>query len=411
MLSQTSDSPLSSETSARAVLSLVGAFLALFCSVGIANAFGVFQAYYIEHQLADRSDFDISWIGSLALGIMFANAPLVGILVDRVGATILLISGSTGLLLSVFMTSLASKYYHFILAQAVLQGLSMSFVMFPAIAIISKNFHKNRGLALGITIGGSSIGGLIWPIVLDELLNQDAVSFGWTLRIVAFIMLPLLLLSCLFVRPSQPMPSPKVQSEKPKTDLSIAKNPAFIILCTGLAVIYLGIFSPFFYVSSWASSLGMSTSLSFYMISFLNAASLFGRILPGFLADRYGHFNLCAGAALLSGIIAFCWTTTRSEAGVVVWSISYGFTSGAILSLQTACVAKIATRETQGTAVGLLMGSVALTALFGTPISGQLVGQYGYLALSMFSGATLVVGSLLITWARLRLDGKWVAAV
>ncbi|KAL1634665.1 hypothetical protein SLS58_010564 [Diplodia intermedia] len=150
---------------------------ALFCSVGLANAFGVFQAYYISHQLAGHSDFDISWIGSIALGIMFANAPIVGVLVDRVGARLLLISGSTGLLLSVFMTSLASSYYQFILAQAVLQGLSMSFTMFPAVATISKSFHKNRGLALGITIGGSSIGGLIWPIVLNELLNQDGLPY------------------------------------------------------------------------------------------------------------------------------------------------------------------------------------------------------------------------------------------
>lgn len=43
-------------------------------------------------------------------------------------------------------------------------------------------------------------------------------------------------------------------------------------------------------------------------------------------------------------------------------------------------------------------------ALFGTPISGQLVGSYGYLALSMYAGTSLVVGALLIFWARLKLS-------
>ncbi|KAK0622213.1 Aspyridones efflux protein apdF [Lasiodiplodia hormozganensis] len=411
MPSQSSDKPLPSETSARALLSLLGTFLAFFCSVGFSNAFGVFQTYYSSHQLADRSNFDVAWIGSIALGITFGMAPVTGVLVDRVGAAILLFSGSTGLLLSVFMTSLASKYYQFILAQAVLQGVSMSFVAFPSLAITSKNFHRNRGLALGITVGGSSIGGLIWPIVLNELLNHENLSFGWTIRIVGFIMLPCLLLCCLSVRPSQPITTPRVSSEKHKTDLSIIKNPAFVLLCTGMAIIYLGIFGPFFYVSSYASSLGMSTSLSFYMISLLNAASLFGRVLPEFLADLYGHFNLCAGAGIFSSVIAFCWTTATNEAGVIVWSLAYGFSSGAISSLQAACVAKIATQQTQGTAVGLLMGSVALTVLFGTPICGQLVGHYGYLALSMFSGATLMAGSLLIVWAKLKLERNWMALV
>ncbi|KAH7045360.1 MFS monocarboxylate transporter [Macrophomina phaseolina] len=398
-----------SETSARALAALLGAFLAFFCSVGFLNAFGVFQEYYHANQLADRSEFDISWIGSFAVGFMFATAPVAGVLVDKLGAPILLLCGSIGTLVAVFMTSLSHEYYQIFLAQGVLLGGSMSFLFCPAVATISKYFHKNRGLALGITVGGSSTGGLVWPIVLDRLLNYHRIGFPWTLRIVGFIMLPLLLIALLSVQPPQSKSEPEPETEHPpsekhKTDISIAKNPTFIILCSGLAICYLGMFSPFFYVTSYSSALGISTSLSFYMVSIVNAASLFGRVLPGLLADRYGHFNLCALAALTSGITCLCWTAATSTAGVVIWSLAYGFTSGAIMSLQSACAAQIATHETHGTAVGFLMGSLALTALFGTPISGELVGSYGYLALSLYSGASLVVGSLLIIWARLRLN-------
>lgn len=49
--------------------------------------------------------------------------------------------------------------------------------------------------------------------------------------------------------------------------------------------------------------------------------------------------------------------------------------------------------------------------LIGTPISGQLVANGGYLALSMFAGATLAVGSIIVTVARLRLDGNLMTAV
>lgn len=115
---------------------------------------------------------------------------------------------------------------------------------------------------------------------------------------------------------------------KPKADFSIVKTPAFLLCCAGLAIANLGMFSPFFYVSSYAASLHMSTSFTFYLVSIVNGASFFGRILPGILADRYGCFNLLFCAALTSGIVAFCWTGATSVAGVTVWALAYGFASG-----------------------------------------------------------------------------------
>ncbi|KAM3462066.1 hypothetical protein MY5147_009868 [Beauveria neobassiana] len=393
-----------------------------FFYVGFLNAFGVFQDYYESHQLSNHSSFDISWIGSFSTFALFSGAPIAGILVDRVGPTVLLIFGSVAMLLAVFMTSLCQQYYQFFLAQAVLLGASMSCLFCPAIATVSRYFQKNKGLAMGVTVGGSSAGGVIWPIVLNELLNKDEVSFGWTIRVVGFIMLPLLVLTLFTVTPPAKKASDDhrhrmltEEEQRNETDdghgsekiskmeakahkqglIALLKNANFLLLCSGLAISYLGMFSPFFYATSYARSLGHSTSFAFYLVSIVNGASLLGRILPGILADRYGHFNLCGAAALLSGAIALCWTAAKSSGGLV-----------AIMSLQSACAAQLAPHELQGTAVGFLMGSVALTALFGTPISGQLVGSYGYLALSLFAGASLVVGGLLIFMARFKMESK-----
>ncbi|OJJ76878.1 hypothetical protein ASPBRDRAFT_49895 [Aspergillus brasiliensis CBS 101740] len=419
-----------SEHTFRAWLTVMGAFFTFFCSVGFINAFGVFQDYYESHQLSSYSSFDISWIGSFSTFALFSGAPITGVLVDRVGPTVLLISGSLAMLVAVFMTSLCQQYYQFFLAQAVLLGASMSLLFCPAIATVSRYFHKNKGLAMGVTVGGSSTGGVIWPIVLNELLNKDGVSFGWTIRIVGFIMLPLLVLAVLTVTPpakkatndhhhhilteeegkrrhegDESQEALQEHSNAHKQGLvSLLKNTTFLVLCAGLSISYLGMFSPFFYATSYAQSLGHPTSFAFYLVSIINAASLFGRVLPGILADHYGHFNLCGTAALLSGVTALCWTAAKSTGGLVVWCLAYGLTSGAIMSLQSACAAHLAPHELHGTAVGFLMGSVALTALFGTPISGQLVGSYGYLALSMYAGASLVVGGLLIFVARFKVD-------
>jgi MFS family permease len=85
-------------------------------------------------------------------------------------------------------------------------------------------------------------------------------------------------------------------AEKPKVDRNTLRKdivkPPFMLLCGGLFLAYLGFFSPLFYVSTYATYLGMSQRLAFYLVSMVNGASLFGRIIPGFIADRFGKFNL-----------------------------------------------------------------------------------------------------------------------
>ncbi|KAG9528068.1 MFS monocarboxylate transporter [Aureobasidium sp. EXF-12298] len=405
------------ELNTRSTLVLIGAFCAFFCSVGFFNAWGIFQEYYHTHQLSAKSEFDISWIGSFAICAMYLSSPAVGIAYDKIGPNMLLGIGSVGGLFAIFMVSLCKEYYQIFLAQALVFGVSSAFLVTPSLSTLTKYFRKNRALGMGIVVAGSSTGGVIWPIVLNQLLNHTNLGFGWTIRIIAFIMLPLLTMSCLLVRNPAVIQSSANEKDqapaaaKPKADLSIIKNPAFILCCAGMAITNLGMFSPFFYVSSYAASLNMSTSFTFYLVSIVNGASFFGRILPGILADRYGCFNLLSSAALASGVVAFCWTGATNVAGVTVWALAYGFASGAIMSLQTACVSRLATPQTMGTAMGLAMGSIALMALFGTPISGQLVGQYSYLALSMFAGATLVAGSVLIACARFIQDRRLFAVV
>jgi MFS family permease len=233
------------------------------------------------------------------------------------------------------MISLCTEYYQFFLAQGLVLGLCMSFLFTPALATVSRYFVRHRGLALGITVAGSSMGGVIWPIMLDQLLNTHGLSFGWTMRIVGFTMLPLVVIATLTIRsPSKVPPQDWTnagvaeESKGHKTDLSIAKSFTFQLMCAGLAIGSLGLLSPFFYVSSYATSLGTSASISFYLVSVVNGASLFGRVLPGFLADRFGCFNLCSLAIFASAVTAFCWTKATNIAGLVVWSLAYGFASG-----------------------------------------------------------------------------------
>jgi hypothetical protein len=81
-------SRLTAKNSTRSILTIVGAALATFCTVGFLNAFGVFLDYYQRHLLTDKSAFDLSWLGSFSTFILFLAAAPAGLLVDRFGPTV-----------------------------------------------------------------------------------------------------------------------------------------------------------------------------------------------------------------------------------------------------------------------------------------------------------------------------------
>ncbi|KAH7395558.1 MFS monocarboxylate transporter-like protein [Cadophora sp. MPI-SDFR-AT-0126] len=394
-----------SEFNFRSILVLIGSFSAMFCTVGFVNAFGVFQEYYSTNFLSNKSASDISWLGSFNLFCMFGGTIVVGYLNDKYGPRILLPTGPVIIVFAIFMTSLCKQYYQFFLAQGLLFGLGLSIAVLPAFAIIPRYFTKHRGLALGITVSGSSMGGVIWPITLRNLFSD--VGFGWGVQICAFMMLPLLSLAILTIRVPISAASPNGKHIKAKPDISVVKNPILILLAAGLFFVYLGLFSPFFYITSWTTSLGRDPDMGFYMVSIINAASLFGRILPGLWADRIGAYNIIIISAGLSGVICMCWTEAKSIGGIVVLSLAYGFASGAVIGLQGACAAVIAKPEQYGIVMGFTMGCLSIAGLTGSPINGQILSRWDYLGLSLFSGLVMLVGMFILILAKLKVNPKF----
>jgi MFS family permease len=92
----------------------------------------------------------------------------------------------------------------------------------------------------------------------------------------------------------------------------------------------------------------METSLAFYLISILNASSVFGRIGSGFLADRVGTFNVQFIFSSLMAISVAVWTVCTDAKTIIVFAILYGFVSGGFISLFNVCCASISPIRTTG---------------------------------------------------------------
>lgn len=96
-------------------------------------------------------------------------------------------------------------------------------------------FFKRRALALGVTASGSSIGGVIFPVMVEKLIPQ--VGFGWTMRICAFLILGLGFFANLTVVSRIP---PRPRPVKPMDFVRPFSEPTFATLATGAFLTWLG---------------------------------------------------------------------------------------------------------------------------------------------------------------------------
>ncbi len=103
------------------------------------------------------------------------------------------------------MTSLASQYYQFLLAQSIVAAIGLSAMFTACMSSVVTWFFRRRAAAIGIMVSGSSVGGVVLPIMLEKMIAR--VGLAWAIRAVALLFLFLLAIPCLTVR-SRPAAAP-----------------------------------------------------------------------------------------------------------------------------------------------------------------------------------------------------------
>lgn len=284
------------------------------------------------------------------------------------------------------------------LAQGLLGGLCCGIMFSPAMAAVGQYFRRRRAVAMGIVVSGSSLGGVIFPIALNRMFRMQDLGFGWSVRIIGFIMLALLGVACVTVRPRLPPRKGTILAP------SAFRNPSYLLAIGSFVFLVWGVFTPFFYIEEYAVLQGMSADLASYMLSIINAASIFGRILPGFPADRFGNFAVLTVSGACTGMLLLCWMAVYSNAAIIVFAAFYGFFSGAIVSLMSPCLAQLAPDPNLiGAYLGMALALVGIPGLTGTPICGALIDKHGWHSAMAFSGASVLVGAALGFAAKLSL--------
>ncbi|KAH7177006.1 major facilitator superfamily domain-containing protein, partial [Dactylonectria macrodidyma] len=370
---------------------LVG-LLVNFMTWGNPNAYGVFQLYY--SQTTDWSSSQISWIGSTQLFLTFVIGPISGRLADAGYGQHCIMLGSSLSVLGLTMTSLASQYWHVLLAQGLCVGLGGGMMAMPAAAAIGAHLKSRRALAMSVSGCGAGIGAVTYASIVQYSLPK--IGFGWAVRCCGLVSLLCALGANILTR------SPLyVRKAGGLIDWRAFHNRFFLIFCVGSFFIYFSLFAVMIYINSFATailSLTPNYSVRFLLLS--NAVSIIARPLSGIIADRFwGEVRTWTLLCMLLSVTIFIWIGIKDRTSMYVYSALMGCVNGGAQGLFPSAINSLSMGSNKlGTRLGMVFAICGMASLTGPPAMGALIDAYKgkYLWAQVCGGTIMGLGALTV---------------
>lgn len=330
----------------RANLVVAGSFSSIIGGLGLMNSIGIYQAWISEHQLSSLSAGQIGWIFGIYNFMVFFCGIQIGPVFDSRGPLLLMCIGSALLIITFVCMGFCTLYWHFLVVIGILGGMGTSFIFIVPVASIGHYFCRRRGAATGLALSGGSVGGVIFPLVLEILAPR--IGFAWATRVIGLITLVLLIPGVVLVRANLPPKPPSAKVFLP--DLSILKDTVLALTTMGVFFIEWGFFIPLEYIASYSLETGIDRRTAYLMVVFLNAGSFPGRWLPGIVADKIGRFNtlIITNIICLVSVLAVWMPAAGNIVAVIIFSVLFGFASGSNISLVPVCVGELCPVENYG---------------------------------------------------------------
>ncbi|KAG1150643.1 hypothetical protein G6F37_000281 [Rhizopus arrhizus] len=237
--------------------------------------------------------------------------------------------------LGLFSASFSTRVWHLYLTHGVVYGTGISIMFYIALSILPQYFVKHSGIALGITSSGISIGGLIFPFIMEPLNSRFGAS--WCYRILSLICFAVGLLACflLGIKKGAHAKTPiKTLALKETFDFSVAKNWRYLLWCATNILLEAACNTPAYFLPSYATYIGLSSHQGALILSVGSGSNAIGSIVSGLLADYIGHINVVVLYSVISGLAClFIWTFATTFATLLLFSIVYGFFGSAFITL------------------------------------------------------------------------------
>ncbi|KAJ7868485.1 major facilitator superfamily domain-containing protein [Mycena leptocephala] len=391
----------------RAWLVVLGCFIMACTCMGWGLVWGVFQDYYHTNRFAGTSLSSLSLVGGSFSFSMNCTAYLFGGIGDRYGYKKMMALSCLLAYLCLLASAFATKLYQIYLFQGCLLGFSWGISMPLYMALPSQWFLRKRGLATGIAVAGSGIGGGIGSLIVRPLLSN--LGYRDTMLIYSSGCAVLWTLAW-FMMAERRCPG---YGNIRKRWLPRNRGPAFYSIALSVFVGIFGYLSPYYFITTFVKSkvpsLDPKSILVVVPLVVMNMSGGIGRIIAGRMADRFGPINMFFTSFFLGSLSQiFLWTFANSYSAVLVFSVVYGLVGCWFLGLLPVVCAQLFGLNDLATITGFMVLANSPGQLAGASIGGAVFASSGgnWRAVSLYSGSVMLLGSLFVLYARFSHDKR-----
>ncbi len=395
-----------------------GWWMVLVCCISMAagpilitGTFGIFVKPLAEEFGWSRGA--ISFGFSLVAFMISFYAPVIGVLIDRFGPRKVILSGAVvfggGFCSFWFLSASLWLFYGSYLLTA-LGGACLTSL--PFATIISRWFTQQRGIALGFMGTGVFLGGMYAPPLVTYVINNGGwrwayVILGLIVWGVAIPMAGFFLTDTPQQKGLQPLgegeavratDSTHHGSDRNLTVSEARKTLAFWCMAVSFALLSGVLHGCITHFAPLLTDQGLSSQQAATALMLLSAMGVLGRIIAGYLVDRFPPHLVAAGLFLgvVVGLIAAFSASDIRLAFVFAAMAGLGF--GAETDLMPYLIAHHFGLSSFGRIFGWLYGAFAFGAVLGPLLMGVVfdtTGSYD-LALTILIPATIIGAALML---------------
>ncbi|CAH2356097.1 probable transporter Mch2p [[Candida] railenensis] len=369
--------------------------LLLFSTWGLNSAYGIYYAYYLDsNYFPEATVLQYSAIGGMSFGVGLFFAPLINYVQGVLGTRITIALGGLMQFAAAFMASYAVNIWELLLTQGVLESFGLAFISLPALTLTSQWFQKKRVLANSLTVTGSGVGGIVFNLSLQRIIEVKNVN--WALRTQGILSLVLVLFAAAII---------KTKSKHHKVEFTIVDKDCiqcagFWMICFYLIVCMFGYVVVMFCLSDFTVSLGYSEFQGSIVATMLQVGMVIGRPTAGFLSDYFGPLAVTAIAYYLSALFTLAmWVTAKDYATAIALGLVLGLFLGTVFSTIASITVRLVSISKLNVAFCMSWIFLGISALFSQLIGTALTtgnGKSEYRNTAIFSGVSFFAAATAI---------------
>jgi MFS family permease len=354
------------------------AFVTFSASAALLHAYTVFLVAFIDEFRWSRADTSLAYAVSQLVGGF--SAPLVGILVDRLGQRRMVLIGGGLLTVGLVATAQITALWQLVLLYGVVMTLGANCLgLLVFVPLLSRLFEHRRGMAISILQSGN--GGARAVSAPAAQIAIDAIGWRGTLLAEAGLLAALILpLAAMFGRSERrdrtarravAAAAPSVLVTRPWTLAEAMGTPHFwllfvVYLCTGLGSFFVSL-----HQLAFAIDQGFDKLYAAEVLGLGSLLAIVGVIAIGTLSDYIGREWSAILAYLVSIVGVVCALfIDRPDQHLLLWlhACLFGITWGARGPAVTAKTADLFA----GPQLGAILGVITI----GTGL-GSAIGAWG----------------------------------